>query len=70
MSEIIKDVVWFCGSSNVGIVKVKDPYDGYKYYIGSPPNSGYDEDEDAQWIADWGSSFPVASGSILFGDFK
>ena len=59
-------VQWFCGRSNVGIVQVQDPWDGIKYYIGSPPRCK-DEAADTQWIADWGSSFPINVGDQLFG---
>lgn len=62
----ILDVKWFCGSSNVGIVKVFDDYDGIKYYIGSPPMI-VSEEVDSQWIADWGSTFPYEAGNVLFG---
>jgi hypothetical protein len=67
----ILDVMWFCGRSTVGIVRVEDEWDGIKYYIGSPPFSEYSpssEDEDKNWIASWGSSFPTKMGDILFGD--
>lgn len=66
----ILDVLWFCGSSNVGIVRVEDEYDGIKYYIGSPPFSECSpnsEEDDSNWIADWGSSFPKHAGDVLFG---
>ena len=65
----ILDVMWYCGSSNVGIVRVLDQYEGIKYYIGSPPGAewGNDEEADKQWIADWGSSFPLEVGDKLFG---
>lgn len=61
----ILDVRWFCGRSNVGIVRVEDEFDGIKYYIGAC--KGMDEDMDKQWIADWGSTFPQDAGDILFG---
>ena len=67
---IIKDVLWFCGRSNVGIVQVEDEWDGIKYYIGSPPMSEYSpwsEEQDKGWIADWGSTFPKSVGDVLFG---
>lgn len=64
----ILGVMWFCGRSNVGIVKVFDDYDGMKFYIGSPPFGS--EEEDKQWIADWGSTFPLEVGMKLFGDLK
>jgi hypothetical protein len=71
--EIMKiiDVMWFCGSSNVGIVRVEDEYDGIRYFIGSPPmaeSSANTEEQDMKWIADWGSTFPKAAGDALFGN--
>jgi hypothetical protein len=66
----MNDVLWFSGRSTVGIVRVDDPYDGIKYYIGAPPHSEYSpwsEEQDKQWIADWGSRFPTNVGDILFG---
>jgi hypothetical protein len=47
------------------VVRVDDPHDGIKYYIGVAP--GLDEQDDIQWIADWGSSFPTDAGDVLFG---
>ena len=67
---MIIGVLWFCGRSNVGIVRVDDQWDGIRYYIGSPPMREYSpnsEEDDKQWIADWGSSFPREVGDILFG---
>jgi hypothetical protein len=61
----ITGVRWFSGSSLVGIVQVDDPYDGIKYFIGSPPEAG-SETEDAEWIADWGTIFPKPAGDRLF----
>lgn len=61
----ILDVMWFCGRSNVGIVRVLDEYEGIKYYIGSP--AGVDEETDKNWIASWGSTFPIDAGDVLFG---
>jgi hypothetical protein len=61
------DTRWFCGRTNVGIVQVEDEYEGIKYYIASPGNTAQDEEEDAQFIADWGSTFPKDAGDILFG---
>lgn len=65
-------VVWFSGRSTVGIVKVNDEYDGIKYYIGSPPFTGWgsEEEQDKQWIADWGASFPPALGEQLFASYS
>jgi len=69
MTEFV-DVKWYCaGHGNVGIVKVNDNYDGIKYYIGSFPGEekGHNEEEDIQWIMDWGSTFPKEAGDLLFG---
>jgi hypothetical protein len=69
MSKIL-DVYWFCGRSNVGIVRVEDECDGIRYYIGSPPMSEFSpnkEEDDRLWIAAWGSSFPTQAGNKLFG---
>lgn len=60
------EVLWFCaGHGNVGIVKVNDPYDGIKYYIGAC--SGANEESDIAHIASWGSKFPKSAGDLLFG---
>ena len=62
----ILDVHWFCaGHGNVGIVKVFDKYDGIRYYIGQC--SGEDAEQDAQYIASWGSRFPERAAEELFG---
>ena len=61
----ILDCRWFCGRTNVGIVKVNDEFEGVKYYIASV--SGLDEKSDMQFIADWGSTFPKSVGDVLFG---
>lgn len=62
----ILDVRWFCaGHGNVGIVRVMTEYEGIRYYIGQC--NGADEEVDSQYIADWGSRFPVEAGDVLFG---
>ena len=61
----ILDVAWFSGRDTVGIVRVEDEHDGVRYYIGV--GDGHDESGDIQKIADWGSSFPIEVGDILFG---
>jgi hypothetical protein len=61
----ITGIRWFAGASTVGIVQVEDPYDGIKYFIGSPPPAGT-ETEDMEWIADWGTTFPKPAGDRLF----
>ena len=60
----ILDVMWFCGRSNVGIVRVEDEYDGIKYYIGL--GFGENKTADEQYIADWGSTFPNEAAERLF----
>ena len=57
------DVIWFSGSSCVGIVKVSD-YDGIKYYISTA--SGMHEKVDMEHIAAWGASFDKEAGDLLF----
>lgn len=61
----ILDVKWFCGRTNVGIARVEDEYDGINYYIASVV--GFDENDDAHFIADYGSTFPKEAGDKLFG---
>jgi hypothetical protein len=61
----ILDCMWFSGRTSVGIVKVKDEYEGVKYYIGSA--MGIKEKDDMQHIADWGATFPKSAGDVLFG---
>lgn len=60
----ILDYKWFNGRTLVGIVCVKDDYDGIKYYIGAP--KGVNEQDDVAFIADWGSTFPKNVGDVLF----
>lgn len=64
-------VIWFNSRSLVGIVQVQTEYDGVHYYIGSPPFSEHSpnqEQDDIQWIADWGARFPRELGEQLFGE--
>lgn len=62
----IVDTRWFCGSTNVGIVQVRDKYDTtFKYYIAGV--RGWNEQSDAEFIADYGSTFPKDAGDVLFG---
>jgi hypothetical protein len=68
MGDVMK-VMWFSGRSCVGIVRVLSEYDGIQYYIGSPPFSEFSpnrEEDDIQWIADWGARFPKEVGDVLF----
>ena len=60
----ILDVIWFSGTSCVGLVKVEDQYDGIKYYISSA--TGMDESVDMEHIAAWGASFDKEAGDLLF----
>lgn len=61
----ILDVRWFNGRSCVGVVRIEDPYDGIKYYIGTC--AGMEEEIDMEYIAAWGARFPNNVGDILFG---
>lgn len=62
----ILDTCWFTNrDGSVGIVRVKTEYHGIKYYIGYA--NGLNEEQDAKYIADWGSTFDVAAGNALFG---
>lgn len=61
----ILDTRWFCGRTNVGIVRVEDEWDGIKYYIAGV--DGYSEATDSKFIADYGSTFPKDAGDKLFG---
>lgn len=60
----ILDVIWFSGTSCVGLVKVEDQYDGIKYYISSA--TGMDESVDMEHIAAWGANFDKEAGDLLF----
>lgn len=60
----VKGVKWFCGRTNVGVVMTED-YGERKYYIAAV--SGQNEQDDIQFIADWGSSFDTKAGDALFG---
>jgi len=60
----ILNVIWFCGRTNVGIVKVQ--LDGeVKFFIAAVP--GLDEQADMEFIAQWGSTFPYTAGVQLLG---
>lgn len=61
----ILNTLWFCGSTNVGIARVLDDYDGIKYYISAFNPST--EEKDSEYIADYGTSFPKHAGDVLFG---
>lgn len=71
---MITGVRWFAGQECVGIVQVvqdhqKDTYlqtgvADFKYYIGV--GKGRDEKADAMHIAEFGTAFDFASGTVLF----
>lgn len=65
----VLNVIWFSARSCVGLVQCQTEYEGVKYYIGCPPgeDKGFNEEEDIQWIADWGAKFPQEAGDLLFG---
>ena len=56
---------WFTAHTLVGIVRVQTEYDGIRYYIGAVPHAST-ELADAEYIADWGSTFPNDVGDVLF----
>lgn len=55
-------------NSVIGVLKVDIEYDGVKYLIGV--GKGLSEDDDIQYIADYGSTFPPEAGRALFNDFQ
>lgn len=63
----VLDVIWFTGTSCVGVVKVATEYDGIKYYINTV--TGMDEDIDKEHVAAWGATFPVDVGEVLFARY-
>lgn len=74
---MITGSIWFTsGDTRIGIVQViqdhqKEQYRqtgeaDFVYYIGT--GQGFNEKDDAVYIADWGSPFPAASGAALFGE--
>ena len=72
VNESVKGVRWFSGRSDVAIVQVDDKYDGIKYYIASPPGEakGNNEQEDIEFVASYGATFPKPAGDILFEVMK
>ena len=61
----VLDSTWFI---NCGIVKVLDEYEGIKYYIrGIQANEWSTPEQDAEMVANWGSTFPREAGDVLFG---
>lgn len=61
--EII-DYTWFTASETIGVVLIKDPYDGYKAYIGVA--KGNNELDDVKHITEWGNKFPLEAAKKLF----
>ena len=60
------DIRWFNGRIMTGIARTEDEYEGIKYYIAGIEHSSTSE-ADAQFVADWGSTFPKEAGDVLFG---
>jgi hypothetical protein len=60
----ILDVRWFTGRDTVGVVKVESDFDGILYYIGV--GKGLDEQDDMQYISDWGARLPKFVGDLMF----
>lgn len=58
------DYTWFTASQTIGVVLVKDPYDGYKAYIGVA--EGVNELDDVKHITECGNKFPLESAKSLF----
>lgn len=63
----VLDVIWFTGTTCVGVVKVQTEHDGIKYYINTV--TGMDEDIDTEYIAAWGATFPADVGEFLFARY-
>ena len=61
----VLDVRWFCGASNIAVVRVETEYEGIKYFIGT--FTYQDEEQSKQHIAENGSTFPTNVGDLLFG---
>lgn len=62
----VLEAIWFTNRDGcTGIVRAETDFDGVKYFIGHV--SGYSEKDDAQYVADYGSSFSDKAGDILFG---
>lgn len=65
MGMKVLDVIWFTGTSCVGIVRCDVDYEGIRYYIGAA--TGMDEAVDKEHIAAWGARFPNHIGDLMFG---
>ena len=58
MPSTILDTLWFTQGRSIhhfGIIKVRTKIGKIKYYIGSVSQTRATEEEDARWIAAWGS---------------
>lgn len=65
--RMVVDSLWFNDVSTcIGVVRVWDRFDGYRYYIGSTVESN-SRSADEERIMHWGAKFPVAAGDELFG---
>lgn len=63
LERTILGVRWFSGKSAIGIVLVQPEYGELKAYIGT--GLGHSATDDIEYIADYGSTFPVAIASVL-----
>ena len=71
---MITNSIWFAGNECIGIVQIvqeheRDEYRqtgtaNFKYYIGV--GRGYNEQDDARYIAENGMPFDVDAGNTLF----
>lgn len=60
----ITGVCWFTSfNSCVGVVRILDKYEGFKYYIAA--TSGNSEVEDIKFIASYGAPFYKKSAELL-----
>lgn len=60
----ILDIKWFCGS--IGVVKIELPMKGVQYKIGYTDSADVGSMIDE--IVEFGETFPVDAGRVLFGD--
>lgn len=61
----IVGVSWFTSTKGtVGVAKVIDPLEGICYFISAV--DGFNEEDDKEFIADWGARFPNDAGDKLF----
>jgi hypothetical protein len=60
------DIRWFTNRGLIGIARTDDNWEGIRYYIAVVQNPSTPE-ADAQFVADWGSTFPKDAGDVLFG---